>query len=112
MGWYGRTIAGGQAQLLAVPVFGPDGRCWASLSVSLPLSRYSGAHKEEVWSGMRSAAKAMADRLALAYGASARERVRGSSVEPRPVTKGARASHSTEVPMDWSTRTLRQQAPP
>jgi len=37
-----------QVQALAVPVFGPDGKVWASIGIYLPLSRFKGEHKKEI----------------------------------------------------------------
>lgn len=67
MSIFGRLTPDRQAQLLAVPVYGPDGRVWASISVSLPVSRYEGHHKEQVLRGMHEAAERMSAALSLAY---------------------------------------------
>jgi len=54
-----------QAQLLATPVLGPDGRTWAAISVSLPVVRFQGAHKEDVLLSLQEAAERMSAMLSL-----------------------------------------------
>lgn len=56
----------GAIHFLAAPVFGPGGTAWLALGVSLPTSRFAGAHRTEVVQGLRSEADDLGQRLALA----------------------------------------------
>ncbi len=60
-----KLTADGQVQFVAVPVFGPDGKVWASIGVSLPASRFKGRHRTEVVEGLRSAGERMSRELVL-----------------------------------------------
>ena len=55
-----------QVQVVAVPVFGPDGAAWAALAVHLPASRFTGRHRTEVIVGLKAAAGEASDALAAA----------------------------------------------
>ncbi len=67
-GFFCRLVGDDQAQLLSVPVLGPDSRCWAAICVSLPLSRYVGENRRTVHTEMLSAARGMAQEIAVSCG--------------------------------------------
>ncbi len=80
-GFFCRATDGGQNQAVAVPVIGPDGRCWASICVSLPAGRYSGEYGRLVHQELQAAARGMADELALS--------LNGASPPRAPAADGA-----------------------
>ena len=55
----------GEAQFLAVPVFGPDGEACASIGVSIPSSRFKGKHRKEVINKLKIAGEDMSRELSL-----------------------------------------------
>lgn len=61
----------GEAEALAVPVFGPDGRAWAAVGASLPRYRLDHERRTEVLDALRNAAEAMRQELTLELGGSA-----------------------------------------
>ena len=60
-----RLSEDGEAIFLAWPVFGPGGRVWASLLVTLPTSRYHGEHQRQILSETKAGAQVMSQRLLL-----------------------------------------------
>ncbi|NLD71169.1 MAG: IclR family transcriptional regulator [Chloroflexi bacterium] len=93
-GLFFRKTGDGQAQLLSAPVLAPDGRCWAALCLSMPLSRYVGEHRERVAGELAQAARLMADELALALGE--RSGPSGQSPADRPLASSALRAEGTE----------------
>jgi DNA-binding IclR family transcriptional regulator len=65
------SVAGGTVQFFAVPVFGPDGRVWLALGVSLPSIRFVPPHSGTVVSALHRKASELADQLEMAEGESA-----------------------------------------
>ena len=64
-----KTSGDGQANSLAVPVFGSDGKVLAAIGVAIPASRFTGERREKVVQGLRSVAARMSHELLLAGGA-------------------------------------------
>lgn len=54
-----------EIQTVAVPVFGPDGRAWASIGIRMPVSRFLNGRREAILSGLRDASARMSDLLSL-----------------------------------------------
>jgi IclR family KDG regulon transcriptional repressor len=93
-GVFCRRTGDGQAQLLSVPVLAPDGRCWAALCLSMPLSRYVGEHRERVAGELAQAARLMADELTLTL--DERSGPSGQSPADRPLASSALRAERTE----------------
>lgn len=51
-----------QVQTLAAPIYGPDGRAWAAIGISMPASRFGG-EQDPVLAELREAAARMSDVL-------------------------------------------------
>ena len=52
-----------QVQTLAAPIFGPDGRVWAGIGISMPASRFQGDQRGVIVTELREAAARMSDIL-------------------------------------------------
>lgn len=59
-----KTAKDGQAFAVAVPVFGPDQRAWATLGVCVPAMRYTDENKAIIAAELRAAAQRMSQMLA------------------------------------------------
>lgn len=60
-----KTTNDGDAQFLAVPVFGPDNNMQAAIGVSLPSIRFKGKHKKEVMDKLKAAGERMSHKISL-----------------------------------------------
>lgn len=59
------TTPDSEVHSVAVPVFGPDGRVWAAIGVSVPSTRFVGNHRNQIVASLRTAAEAMCHELTL-----------------------------------------------
>jgi IclR family pca regulon transcriptional regulator len=58
----------GQAEAVAVPVFGPDKQVWAALGIAVPVFRFRGSRREEIIRTLKSSARQMSYNLGTRYG--------------------------------------------
>ncbi len=58
-------VVGGAVVFLSAPVFGPDGRVWLALGISLPATRYVGDHRERVVAGLSKEAAELSSQLCI-----------------------------------------------